>query len=220
MKQIGFQEVQPMIVISKEFVARILILVATAFPFALANAAVRSKVYHPIPRLLNKQVIALEELISDADATGPDQDRNFHFIDIDGDGREDAVVFSTIGVKGGVGYSHYMFVFLQTENYDDPAGPYWLLVDYARIGAKSVRGIDFDYLKVNGKFATNSDKYDIRFQLRTLKYQGTDAACCPSGKGSAVFELKDNGRLVEVKPYPDEIVSTPEISDKKASEIK
>jgi len=199
-------------------ISRILLCVAMALPFASANAGVKTDMYHSIPRLLNKQVIALEELISDADATGPEPDRNFHFLDIDGDGLEDAVVFSTVGVKGGVGYSHYMFVFRQIES--DSDGPYWLLVDYARIGAKAVRGIDFDYLEVRGKFASYSDKYDIRFQLRTLEYQGTDGACCPSGKGTAVFELKDGGRLVEVKPNPDEITPSPEMNGKKAKRIK
>lgn len=187
-----------------------------SLPFPFASAAVKGAEGHAIPRQLNKQLIALEELISDADATGPDQDRTFHFIDLDDDGREDAVVFSSVGAKGGVGYGQYLSVFLQTGGVDDADGPYWRLVDYAKVGGKAVRLLDFDYLGVDGRVALNGDRAAIRFELRTREYQAGDPACCPSGKGTAVFEIRNEGRLVEVQPGPGERSKAEDTGGKRA----
>lgn len=101
--------------------------------------------------------------------------------DVDGDGRDDfIVVFTVEGQHGGTNdHASFLAVFLSSRG---PARP--LLIEVGHRGERDPVSVEVDRRTI---------------VLATREYLATDAACCPSGKGQAVYRV-ENGALREVKP--------------------
>jgi len=101
--------------------------------------------------------------------------------DIDKDGTDDFIVLFTVEGIGGGGNNHYDFmsVFLSSRS--------WQPIT-TRTGGRGERdpiGVDFR---------------DGKIILDTLVYLPTDFLCCPSGKGTLIYELRgDKLELVSEK---------------------
>ena len=112
--------------------------------------------------------------------------------DIDKDGINDFIVLFTVEGIGGGGNNHYDFmsVFL--------SGRRWQPITI-RTGGRGERdpvGVDFR---------------DGKIILNTLVYLPSDALCCPSGKGTLIYELRgDNLELVSEKENHGEPPALPD----------
>lgn len=104
--------------------------------------------------------------------------RRFRIGDLDGDGMDDIVAFYAIEglCCGNSGYS-YIAVFTRR-------GSKFALVTFAEVGGSGERDVEINGIK-NGKILLN-----------TGEYLPDDPMCCPSGKGSTIYTLK-NGKLIE-----------------------
>ena len=99
--------------------------------------------------------------------------------DVDGDGKDDLVVLFNVEPREGNDRLGFMAVFLSSDPPDaDPL-----------IAATGGRG---------ERDAVSIDVQGRRIALGTLEYRPQDPMCCPSGKGTLVFELKDHA-VVPVK---------------------
>lgn len=104
--------------------------------------------------------------------------RRFCFGDLDGDGKEDiAALYTLESFCCGNSYQFYLAVFLKS-------GAGFKLAASEKVGGKGERGVDFNAIK------------GARILLKTDEYLPGDPMCCPSGKGSTTYTLK-NGKLVE-----------------------
>jgi hypothetical protein len=99
--------------------------------------------------------------------------------DLDGDGKNDLVVLFNVEPREGNDHLGFLAVFLSS----DPAGAEPLMAATGGRGERDAVSID-----VKGR----------RIELGTLEYEPSDPMCCPSGKGTLVFELKDRA-LAPVK---------------------
>lgn len=93
--------------------------------------------------------------------------------DLDGDGKNDLVVLFAVEPRGGNDHLGFMAVFLSS----DPGDAEPLIAATGGRGERDAVSID-----VRGR----------RIELGTLEYKPSDPMCCPSGKGTLVFELKDH----------------------------
>lgn len=111
--------------------------------------------------------------------------------DVDGDGTDDFIVlFSVEGMQGGNDHYTFMSVFLSGRNWQPMT---------IKTGGRGER----DPISVEVR--------DHKIILETLVYLPSDAMCCPSGKGTLVYEIKGNklhlvtktGEGAEPAPPPD-----------------
>lgn len=101
-------------------------------------------------------------------------------LDLDGDKKTDLVMtFAVEGVGGSnQGTREYLMAFPSTMKYKP------LTVLAGELPIRQVNRI--------------KDVRERRITLELAVFQQADSLCCPSGKGTAVFELRDGG-LVELK---------------------
>lgn len=107
------------------------------------------------------------------------ESRKLHYGDLDGDGDEDVVVDSVMGMKTGGNF--YTQVLSAYKNSD---GKFTAITDVA-IGGKLYRDAEFKSFR-NGKIFYNLKIYD----------KDKDPACCPSIKGKTSYALSGE-KLVE-----------------------
>ena len=101
--------------------------------------------------------------------------------DVDRDGKDDFIVLFTVEGVGGGGNNHhdFMAVFLSRRG--------WKPI-ITRTGGRGER----DPIRVHFR--------DGRIILDTLVYLPSDALCCPSGKGTLIYEVRgDNLELISEK---------------------
>ncbi len=101
--------------------------------------------------------------------------------DIDKDGIDDFIVLFTVEGIGGGGNNHYDFmaVFLSSRGWQP------IITRTGGRGERDPIGVDFR---------------DGKIILDTLVYLPSDALCCPSGKGTLIYELRgDKFELVSEK---------------------
>jgi len=112
-------------------------------------------------------------------------------IDIDEDGHDDFIVLFTVeGIGGGNDHYDFMSVFLSRRG--------WKPI-VTRTGGRGER----DPIAV--------DVRDGKIILSTLEYLPQDAMCCPSGKGTLVYEIHgDKLELVSEKENHDEPSAAPD----------
>ena len=92
--------------------------------------------------------------------------------DVDGDGTDDFIVlFSVEGMQGGNDHYTFMSVFLSGRNWQPMT---------IKTGGRGER----DPVSVEVR--------DHKIILETLVYLPSDAMCCPSGKGTLVYEIQGN----------------------------
>ena len=104
--------------------------------------------------------------------------RTFCFGDIDGDDKEDiAVLYEIESFCCGNNDQVYLAVFLRK-------GSKFELAASEKVGGQGERGVHFDTIE------------DGKILLKTDEYLPDEPMCCPSGKGTTAYSLKD-GKLVE-----------------------
>ena len=138
-----------------------------------------------LPILLEGQADRIAELLAGAHAREFRTARRYHFVDVDGDGVPDPVVFFAIEGLGASNRHDLFFAVFRTEPLPPagqrlrPAG--YRLLDFAKLGGRGGREIDFEKLSfANGVF--------------TLQ------AGAAGGHLPLLLRLGADGRLAEVKP--------------------
>lgn len=138
-------------------------------------------------RELNHQVdnVVIHIKGEDTDAVEYRKARIIHFVDVDGDGMQDAIVFFTIeGMDGGNNYEQYLTVLKGR-----PSG--YLLLDTAQVGGRDLPGRASD---------ERPAVKERRITIQRTEYADEDARCCPSIKSSITLVLQGS-RLVEVPKH-------------------
>ena len=137
---------------------------------------------------LDKQIDSIVKDIKNGDqhATEYRKVRQYHMLDIDGDGVKDTIVLFTIeSFGGGNNYHFYMAVLRRI-------GEQFSFLDVIEIGREGRRHIDFNDVSIkDGNIVVGTREY-------VRDNQHFDPNCCPSKKGQATFEIKD-GKLHELK---------------------
>jgi hypothetical protein len=131
----------------------------------------------------NRQVdnVVLRIKGEDKDAVEYRKARTIHFIDVDGDGVQDAIVFFTIeGMNGGNNYDQYLTVLKgQASGF--------LLLDTALVGGGAKGAASYELPAVKER----------RITIQRTEYANEDSRCCPSKKSSITLVLQGS-KLVEV----------------------
>jgi hypothetical protein len=110
--------------------------------------------------------------------------RTIHFVDVDGDGVQDAIVFFTIeGMAGGNNYEQYLTILK-----GQPSG--FLLLDTALIGGGSMGGASYEPPAIKER----------RITIQRTEYADEDSRCCPSIKSNITLVLQGS-KLVEVPKH-------------------
>jgi len=133
-----------------------------------------------INRYINEYVKENCELEPGSTCVGSEykEARRFRIGDLDGDGMDDiAALYAIGGLCCGNGWCSYLAVFTRR-------GPTFALVTFAEVGGKGERDVEINDIR-NGKILLN-----------TGEYLPDDPMCCPSGKGSTIYTLK-NEKLSE-----------------------
>lgn len=135
---------------------------------------------------LNRQVDNVVKRIkgNDKDAVEFRKARTIHFIDVDGDGVQDALVFVTIeGMEGGNNYDQYLTVLKgQASGF--------IMLDTVLVGGGDKGAASYELPIVKER----------RITIQRSEYADEDSRCCPSIKSSITFELLDS-KLVEVPKH-------------------
>lgn len=127
----------------------------------------------------------------DPDASEHTEARMIHLLDIDKDGRKDAVAFFTIeGMGGGNGYSFYMTVLYGGDKGFSNIGT-------LKVGGKGERHVNFDKIALDRETLV----------VETTEYAEGDPMCCPSRPGEARFSIA-RGHLAETGPVRKAVVET------------
>jgi hypothetical protein len=154
---------------SRWFTGLFLLLVIA--PAGTAAAAVRGPSCATQSKIVESTIAAVAR-----DLKGQEycQFRHYHALDdVDGDGTDDFIVlFSVEGMGGGNGHEDFMAVFLSGRNWHPLT---------TRTGGRGER----DPISVEVK--------NHRIVLETLVYRPSDAMCCPSGKGTLIYEIQGKG---------------------------
>ncbi len=110
--------------------------------------------------------------------------------DVDGDGVDDFIVLFTVEGIGGAGNDHYDFmsVFL--------SGRKWKPLT-VKTGERGERD------------PVSADVRDHRIILETMVYLPSDAMCCPSGKGTLVYEIHGNNLKLAAETKEQEKPAAP-----------
>lgn len=132
---------------------------------------------------LNHQVdnVVIRIKGEDKDAVEYRKARTIHFIDVDGDGVQDAIVFFTIeGMDGGNNYDQYLTLLKGL-----PSG--FFLIDTALVGGGAMGAASYERPTVKAR----------RITIQRTEYAEEDSRCCPSIKSSMSLILQGS-KLVEV----------------------
>lgn len=144
-----------------------------------------------LPVQLEGQADRIAQLMAGAHALEFRTARRYHFVDVNGDGVPDPVVFFAIeGIGASKRFDYYIAV-LGTEPLAPtgqrvrPSG--FRLLDFLRLGSRGQREIDFEKLSfANGVF--------------TLEASEPGEKGAAARKTSLLLRLGADGRLAEVKP--------------------
>jgi hypothetical protein len=129
-------------------------------------------------RELNHQVdkVVVRTKGKDTHAVEYRKARTIHFVDVDGDGVQDAIVFFTIeGMAGGNNYEQYLTVLK-----GQPSG--FLPLDTVLVGGGALGGASYERPTVKEK----------RITIQRTEYADEDSRCCPSIKSSITLVLQDS----------------------------
>jgi hypothetical protein len=170
--------------------------------FACCSSAFADEV--KVPSALAKQIRSLEQLISDGISTPRPEYRHYLFArpNQNGAGAIAVATFELDDFRGGNNWKEYLAVFERFDREPDirqGKGKHyverWSLLAFTPVGG--YRKLDPGSISLVD--AGNASRYSLIVRLGTQEYQGTDARCCPTGKGYAVFRINEYGHLEELK---------------------